>query len=32
MQGELTEHLGYEKSDQAQKPTKNRWNGSSKKS
>jgi transposase-like protein len=31
MQGELTEHLGYEKSDQAQKPTKNRRNGSSKK-
>ena len=31
MQGELTEHLGYDKSDQAQKPTKNRRNGASKK-
>ncbi len=31
MQAEMTEQLGYEKSDQAQKPTDNRRNGSSKK-
>lgn len=31
MQGEMTEHLGYEKNDQAKKPTGNRRNGSSKK-
>lgn len=31
MQGEMTEHLGYEKNDQAKKSTGNRRNGSSKK-
>lgn len=31
MQGEMTEHLGYEKSDQSKKSSENRRNGRSKK-
>jgi Transposase and inactivated derivatives len=31
MQAEMTEHLGYESGDKAEKKTENRWNGKSNK-